>query len=164
MIKAVDVWGCIRSRGPHRLPTLSPSWSSVEGVMLTAHSWQSVSSPPTTMCHLRCGEQGLCWLQLKPCSGSRTYCLWSFFFPFKGLKCSRYCMLERRSSLRHSGGKKCKKWRPLVRDREWFKLEAGVEEEWTFRVFLIGLLTTICWAGVNWWIKCGVETSIRTSY
>lgn len=59
--------------GPHGLPAhCPPSWSSVERVMLTVHSWQSVSSPPTTMRYPRCGEQGLCWLQLKPSSSRRT--------------------------------------------------------------------------------------------
>lgn len=59
--------------GPHGLAAhCPPSWSSVERVMLTVHSWQSVSSPPTTMRYLRCGEQGLCWLQLKPSSSRRT--------------------------------------------------------------------------------------------
>lgn len=70
--------------GPRQLPTHCPPphrGPPRRGVTLTVHSWQSVSSPPTTMRYLRCGEQGLCWLQLKPSSSSRRTCrLWSFFF------------------------------------------------------------------------------------
>lgn len=52
--------------------TLSPIAVLVVRVLLTV---QSVSSPPTTMCYPRCGEQGLCWLQLKASSSRRTCCL-----------------------------------------------------------------------------------------
>lgn len=67
--------------GPRGLPAhCPPSCSFVGRVMLTVHSWQSVSSPPTTMRYPRCGEQGPCWLQLKPSRSRRTCCLWSFLF------------------------------------------------------------------------------------
>lgn len=89
------VWGSTSTAhtlSPHR----GPLW---RGVTLTVHSWQSVSSPPTTMRYLRCGEQGLCWLQLKPSSSSRTCRLWSFFFQRAQMLTLLYAWETRQPSL-----------------------------------------------------------------
>lgn len=87
--------------------TLSPpSWSSVQRVMLTVHSWQSVSSPPTTMRLPRCGERRLgCSLNPAAAAGLAAFDL----FSFKGFKCSRFCTLERHFSLHQPGREKKKK-------------------------------------------------------
>lgn len=92
-------WGrCMLGGPPHEhCPRFR---CSVEILMPTVHSWQSVSSPPTTMCHWRCGEQCLnCGLN--PGRSRRTLSLWSF--SFKRFKCSHFCTLESRFSLRCPG-------------------------------------------------------------
>lgn len=151
--------------GPHGLPThCPPSWSSLEGVTLTVHSWQSVSSPPTTMRYLRCGEQGLCRLQLKPSSSRRTCRLWSFFFQRAQMLTLLYAWETLQPSLprKKENVKSC----PLVTDPEWFKLknkclngiQIGNIVDWLNKNHLLSMLSRVgC-------MKCGVETSIRTSY
>lgn len=121
--------------GPHGLPAhCPPSWSSVERVMLTVHSWQSVSSPPTTMRYSRCGEKGMCRLQPKPSSSRKTFRLWSFFFQ----RAQMLTLLYAWETLQPSLPRKKKMCRPLVTDTEQFKLKIKVQMELNFTTLSIG--------------------------
>lgn len=51
--------GCVLWEGGGPQEHRTRSSCSVERLMPTVHSWQSVSSPPTTMCHWRCGKRRL---------------------------------------------------------------------------------------------------------
>lgn len=110
--------------GPHG--HCPPSWSSVERVMLTGHSWQSVSSPPTTMRCPRCGEQGLCWLQLKNQQQQEDLPPLIFFLS-KGSNAHTIVRLRNTSAFTTQEEKNVKLLScPLVKDMVPFKLKINV--------------------------------------
>lgn len=87
-------------------------WSrcSVMRLMPTVHSWQSVSSPPTTVCHWRCGKRRLnCGLNPAAAGGPSAFDLF-LLYAWKPLQ----PLLPGEE----------KKWKcfPLVTDLEWLKL------------------------------------------
>lgn len=78
---------------------------SVERLMPTAYSWQSVSSPPTTMCHWRCGKRCLnCSLNPAAAGGLSAFDL----FLSKGSNAHTSVRLKAASAFTAWGGKKVK--------------------------------------------------------
>lgn len=75
----------------------------VERLMPTVHSWQSVSSPPTTMCHWRCGKRRLnCCLNPAAAGGLSAFDL----FLSKGSNSPTSVRLKAASAFTAWGGKK----------------------------------------------------------
>lgn len=93
---------------------------SVERLMPTVHSWQSVSSPPTTMCQWRCGKRRLnCGLNPAAAGGLSAFDL----VLSKGSNAHASVRLKAASAVTAWGGGKIKqKCSPLVPDLERFKL------------------------------------------
>ena len=148
---------CCGGGGPRGLAEhCPPSWFSVERVMLTVHSWQSVSSPPTTMRYPRCGEQGLRWLQLKPSSSRRTCRLWSFFFQRAQMLTLLYAWETLQPSLPRK--KKFEKCRPLVTDTEQFKskvkclnqIKSQNIVDWCNESHLLSTLSRLSWCKLEY--------------
>lgn len=78
---------------------------SVERLMPAVHSWQSVSSPPTTMCHWRWGERRLnCGLNPAAAGGLSAFDL----FLSKGSNAHASVRLKAASAFTAWGGKKVK--------------------------------------------------------
>lgn len=92
--------GCMLGGPQERCPR---SRCSVERLMPTVRSWQSVSSPPTTMCHWRCGKQRLnCGLNPAAAGGLSALDL----FLSKGSNAHASVRLKAASAFTAWGGKK----------------------------------------------------------
>lgn len=92
--------GCMLGGPQERCPR---SRCSVERLMPTVRSWQSVSSPPTTMCHWRCGKQRLnCGLNPAAAGGLSAFDL----FLSKGSNAHASVRLKAASAFTAWGGKK----------------------------------------------------------
>lgn len=101
---------------------------------------QSARHPP--LCAIRDVESRVCaGYSLNPAAagGLAAFDL----FSFKGLKCSRFCTLERHFSLHYPGKKKIEKCCPLVTDTEQFELKVKYLNS---TILLIGVMRAICWA------------------